>query len=607
MKKRDVETEEKLSMTRELKFKELQDKIDEEEADRIVEEAIQKSKRKNSNNSVTSELEKEIDEIIEVETKKGRKKKKVEVSDEEISELLGETKKEEIVPEKEKTNEEEIKIKKVNIEEDLYLTSSFKPLKKRFKFSKLVKFLLKLIITLGILGAFVYFILFPLYKMIESSKPKAIFDNSLDYVQEQIYTFIDTNMELDEEVFSFETIVDIDSNIKDMEIVTDNSFIMTYGIDAKNKKFENGLYVENKDKVRHGFTYVEHNTSIYSKYSTSDTVMYEGEVEPGDELFTIEEDSTLLTTDEYKYYVDKIVKTLKEVIDEEDLTATREELTVDGFSVDAVRNSLELDKKKLLKLEKEISTILLKDEKFLEIEAVITDTSLEEVKDNYKTESTYEDDYVLSINIYTTKGYQFVGFDIEENGFRNIYFYTLENKFEAHLNLSEDEECLTGGDCVADARIVIDLIGTTKGNTTKVDIFLNDDDIGSLEVLEFSVNKIDLDYDVILQDIRYEGDFYYEFDKDDKSVEIGASVEFSDEYLRLDFLLTFDTMKDIGLIDKDKVVPYSDKVSKQQVNEFYSVTDKLNMSDSYDLYIEVLSMISTLTEEDETVKEEVNI
>ena len=40
MKKNDVEKEEKLSMTRELKFKELQDKIDEEEADKIVEEAI---------------------------------------------------------------------------------------------------------------------------------------------------------------------------------------------------------------------------------------------------------------------------------------------------------------------------------------------------------------------------------------------------------------------------------------------------------------------------------------------------------------------------------------------------------------------------------------
>ena len=41
-----VENEEKLSMTRELRFKELQEQIDEEETNKIVEEAIAKSRKK---------------------------------------------------------------------------------------------------------------------------------------------------------------------------------------------------------------------------------------------------------------------------------------------------------------------------------------------------------------------------------------------------------------------------------------------------------------------------------------------------------------------------------------------------------------------------------
>ena len=88
MKKIDMEKEEKLSMTRELKFKELQEKIDEEEADKIVEEAIKKSKRKASTKNVTTELEQEIDQLLEVETKKrGGKVKKVEVDNIEEAKL----------------------------------------------------------------------------------------------------------------------------------------------------------------------------------------------------------------------------------------------------------------------------------------------------------------------------------------------------------------------------------------------------------------------------------------------------------------------------------------------------------------------------------------
>ena len=67
--------EEKLSMTRELKFKELQEKIDEEESERIIEEAIKQTKMKDSDNNISSELEQEIDALLEMETKKSKKNK----------------------------------------------------------------------------------------------------------------------------------------------------------------------------------------------------------------------------------------------------------------------------------------------------------------------------------------------------------------------------------------------------------------------------------------------------------------------------------------------------------------------------------------------------
>lgn len=592
MKKIDVEKEEKLSMTRELKFKELQDQIDEEEADKIVEEAIKKSKKKIKKEELTTELEQEIDELLEVETKKrGRQRKKVELEnvEEELSELLDQDKKVEV------KSQDEVKITKVNVEEDLYLTSSFKPLKHRIKAGKVFKFLFKLLFTLGVLGAFVYFVLLPLYKMLEDSKPKAIFDHSLDYVQEQIYTFLDTNVPIDTENFTLETILYVDSNIKDMDAYVDNEFVFTVGYKEKDGLFENGYYVQNKNNVRHGVTYLEKDGVAYTKLTTNDSFLKHGFVEEEEEL----EDTKVISTEDYKYYVSKIVTVLKESIKEDDLVASKEELMIDGFSTQVVRNSLELNKTKLLNIEKEINNKLLKDEKFLKIEAAINDCSLKEVKESYKETSTYEDDYVLSINIYTTKGTKFVGFDIEENGFRNYYFYKYDNKFEAHVNLTDDEECNTGGDCVADARMVIDLVGTTKNNETVVDVLLNSDDIGSLVVTEFNYNTIDFDYNIIIGDIRYQGDVFYEFNKDKKTYDFSFSLEFNDEYVRLSLGIAFDTLVNVGYVDEDNVLDYTDKLSTDEYIDLYKELDKLGMTDSFDIYMDVLDMVDTLTTEEE--------
>ncbi|MBE6145029.1 MAG: hypothetical protein E7171_00245 [Firmicutes bacterium] len=599
MKKIDMEKEEKLSMTRELKFKELQDKIDEEEADKIVEEAIKKSKRKASTKNVTTELEQEIDQLLEVETKKrGRKAKKVEVDniEEELSDLLDEKKKEEVKKETKQVEEkEDVKITKVNTEDDLYLTSSFKPLKTRMKASKIIKFIIKMIFLFAVLGAFVYFVLLPLYKMLEDSKPKAIFDNTLDYVQEQAYAFIDTNIPIDSNDFSVEAILDLDSNIKGMESYVNNDFVFTFGYKEKDNAYENGYYVQNKENVRHGNTFIIKDKFAYTKYTTSDNFIKQGMIEEDIEL----NDTAVVSTDDYKYYINKLISVMKESIKEEDIEATKEELLIDGISVNVVRNSLELNKDEAIKLEKEMYAKLLKDEKFLKIEAAMFESTLEEVKKTYEEEPTYDDDYVISYNIYTTKGTKFVGFDIEEKGFRNFYFYKYENKFEAHMNLSEDSECSTGGDCVENARTVIDLIGTTKNNQTKVDVFYNDEDIGSLEVTEFNLNKIDFDYNIILGDIRYQGDVLYEFNKDKKEYEFSFALEFDDEYLRLSFKFAYDVLDNIGYIDDTKVIDYTEKVELQEETNLYKELSKLDMDDAFEIYEEIVDMIFISTEDEE--------
>jgi hypothetical protein len=594
MKKIDVEKEEKLSMTRELKFKELQDRIDEEESEKMIEEAIKKSKKKVSREDLTSELEQEIDELLEVENKKRGRRKKVEVDTVDEIDLLLDKK----VKKHSKEESTDVKVTKVGTEEDLYLTSSFKPLKKRMKAGKIFKFLFKLIFTLALFGAFIYFVLLPLYKMLEDSKPKAIFDNTIDFIHKQAEAFVDTNIPIDSENFTIEAILDLDSNIKGVEEFVNNDYVFTFGYNEEKNLVENGYYVQNNDKLRHGVTYFEKNNYFYSKLTTNDSYLNYGLVEESEE--EVVDAVELISTEEYKYYVSKLFDVLKKSISEEDLVAKKEELVIDGITIDVVRNSLELDKKQVIKIYDYMCSEFLKDEKFLKIESIISESTIEEVKESYKEELVLEDDYVISFNIYTTKGTKFVGIDIEENGFRNFYFYKYDNKFEAHANLSQDSECTTGGDCVADSRFVIDLIGTTKGNETKVDIFLNEEDIGSLEVSEFNLNKIDFDYNIILGDIRYQGDVLYEFDKENKKYTIGFSLEFNDEYVKFTVDLAFDSLKNIGYIDDTKVLDYTDKLSYQEDVVFYQELEKYGMKNAYDTYMGIIDMIDTLTETGET-------
>ena len=576
-----IETEEKLSMTRELRFKELQEKIDDEETNKIVEEAIAKSKKKVNEQIIPMELEKEIDELLELESKKQNRRKKV---------LLEDMEDEKVGLLNDRNSEEDITITKVSVDDELYLTSSFKPFRKRIKTSKVVKFFFKLLFIIALLGSFIYFVVLPLYKMLEDSRPESVFDHTLDYLQEQANLFLDSNIPIDSENYSLEAIFDIDSNVKDLKSYVDNDFVFNLGYSSKDNLFKRGYYVQNKEKVKHGITYIEKDNYLYTKMTTNDNYLKHGLVE--DKRFLI--DDKLVNRDDYKYYIDKLIKVLKESINEEDLVANKEELEIDGITIDVVRNSLELNKEQLLKLEKEIKSKLLKDEYFLKVGSVILNCSLDDIKKSYSEESNYEEDYVLSFNIYTTKGTKFVGFDIEENGFRNYYFYKYENKFEAHVNLSANNFCIDEKDCMNSSRTVIDFIGTTKNDKTKVDVFLNDNDIGSLNVFDFNSDRVDFDYNIVLSDIKYQGDVLLEYNKGKKKYDVNFSLKFKDDYVKIVGNVLFDSFTGVADIDSDKVLDFNSTLSTQENLEFYSELDKLLMKDSYNIYIENINMIETL-------------
>lgn len=583
-KRKNVESEEKLSMTRELKFKDLQDKIDEEEADRIVNEAIKKSKSK-PKKKIDDTFERELDELLEKEAKKVKKKKESKHEKMSVVDL-----------------NDEVKVKKVDLEDDLYLTTSFKPFRKRFKLSKLLKFLFKTLFLLALLVAFAYFVILPLFNMLNDSKPKVIFDKSLDYIQESVNNFFGGDVS-NIDKFSYKFSFNVDGNMEEISNVIDSDFVFAGAVDAKRQAFDASFFVNSKD-TNYGYSILEREGTNYINFSTSDVYIKDffenSDSSLIEKYFESLDDMSRASSSEYKYYVDKIVKTLKKLITDEDLIATKEEITIDGVTSNVVRNSLKLDKKRIEKLERDISKILIKDKKFLEIEAKISETSIDEVEKSYNEFEQYDDDYLLTFNIYTVKGNKFAGFDIEENGFRNIYYYNIDNKLELHLNLSSTEECRNGGDCAEADRMILDFVGTKKEGEIIVDLLFNNEDVGSLIFNEFSEEKIDFDYKLIIADIMYEGNIYIKINEKEEKIELGFSFELDDEQIVVNVLYDFNTGGDVIDFDTSKALEMSTDVLQKEVDVFNYKLKVDGVLDKYTFYQYIIAFIGSMGTETET-------
>lgn len=566
------DNEVKLSMTRELKFKELHESV---EDDVIVDENasdISLNEIKNDESVINEEKITEdntVSEPVNIEK----------INEEDEFDLLDKKKKK----------------KKEKINDELYLTSSFKPFRKRIGLGKVFKILFILILFGGAIAALTFFLIIPIYKKFVLSTPKAIFDTSITYIGEQLKTLNDY-YSIDTDVLDLETVIGIDMDNEDGSSFMNNKIGFRLAYDPKSDKSETMYFLQNDNGEKYGYSHISDGDNLYYKFSTSETYLKSDEAEYQIDYSAfnkiLEKD---LTKKDFTYYVDSNVKLLKDIITEDMLVSERDEIEIDGNGLAVVKNSLKLDKENLELIEKKYNEGILDDDKLLKIEALLFDMTLDEVKDNHGETTNYEKDYSMTINIYTVKGNKFVGFDVEINGFRTIYYYVNENgNFEAHFNVSLDEECLTGGDCLLKNQIIIDMVGTKKDDFDEVEIYLNDEDIGTLKVREFGYELIDFDYRVIVSDVVLEGTIKLDFDKKENEMNIDFSYEFNEQYSSFDVMIKLYDDSDIGNVNQEKVVLYTDKLYEEEFELFTNQLSEKNMLEDFDI------LLSMFGESDET-------
>lgn len=558
------QSEEKLSMTRELKFKELQDNIDNEDVVAPMKTRVEVRKEKELK---TMELSNTLNEVKALE-----ETGKVEIDKETISdkEVMGG-----------KTSND-----------DLYLTASFKPFKKRFRMKKVFKVLFSMIFVTLLVVLVTYFVGIPLYNKYLNSKPKAIFENTIDYIAAEVYNVIDSNYYEQQDYSFFELNFMFDTNSEEFKDYS--GMYLGTRVQTEGDNFEELIYV--KDSVtseEYGLKLINKDGIEYSKFSHSDKYFkYDIEEDSNDSL-VIEENDELsflsLTKEEYKYLIEKERDAYKVILDNEYISYEADEIEIDGKSLDVVKNSFTIDEKNYEVIVKKFNEILLDDDKYLEIYAKFVGTNVSDVKEEYFSDDIeVEEDYTLTYNIYTVSGNKVVGIDVEENGFRIVYLYFNENYFDLHLNLTNDEDCLEGKDCALENSMVIDLTGTKKKDYTEVVVKYNDSKVATLDVRSFNFDKIDLDYEIDYMDTSLEGSLLLNMDTEKQAYSIELETQDDVEYIKAVMNLKLGQNGKVETIPEENIVAYSEKALDADFDELYLILEEKGLLVSYDMWLTLM-------------------
>lgn len=539
----EEQKEKDLSLTRELKFSALQERLDKDSEDQ--------------------------EEILSAEERIALAKKRLEAEQKEkldassdFSNLL--------VPEQKNKNDD-----------DIYITKTLKPV-------KLPRKIFKIVFKLAFFCVFVFLLYFGTKNYLIPEVQKRFFATPLNIFEKNLEGLIDYVEKLDEfdyqDVFKVETDIKINSNIDGFAELKDYNFLTTTYYGKENNLFAN-QYTIAKDDASFSYTIYEKNNNMYDHFSTSSNIYNHGEItELVDESFQ-NRLANAYYSDFPKKLILKELNLLKDELMEENITSTDDELTFNDITMSVKRISFTLEGKKLDEFLKKNEEELLKDDLInsyidsfnIGDEADVTSNPIEEIIDEL-----INDLDSLSINLYTDEKNKFVGVDIEENGFRTFHYYTDQaNLFSIYLNLGdtnakEDSENST-----------IELVGRKKSTTSSVDVLYNTKEIGSLVISAFTPEKISLTYEVYVDDIKFSGDLLIYNDHENRNIEFSVrslgnflNITTKDKYSKQEKIEDFDNFKTTNYLEE----PYTNESST-----FLNALREKNMLDAFNAYLYFLS------------------
>ena len=541
--------ENKLSMTRELKFKEIQDFIDNGE---VEEKEIDKVELDEKFQTFISENGSSVDLPL--------------VFDDDV---------EDTIDEENKKNE------------DIYLTSSFKPLKSRIKVSKFFKFLFSLLFICTILCAFVYYICFPLYKKIMGSKPEMVFENTIKYVFSEIEHVYGDNI-IDSDIYYSDIKLLLNSNIDGLSQYKNVTLGYKYGVDNKLNKSSNYIYVGDNTNY-YGINYLKYENDKYTKYSNSQNYLKVNVSNQNyfyNDLSNIINDMSVVTKEEFIYSLQKEKNILLSLIEKDLISASNDELEIGNETLKVIRNSYKLEGYELKQKIKKIREEILADDKLITIlQKYNSSLKYDFIQSQLKSlEDNVSKDDKLVFNLYTINGNKLVGFDIEYNGFVNYYFYYNKDNLEAHFNFSKKRECSDGKECVLTDKKVIDLSGNKSANQFLLIVDYNDKKILELSVSELNFNKMDFDYKLFFDNKKIFGDVFFLLNPAEKNYNLNVTYNHENENINININLDRGVDFSFDSILEENVLENNQSNISKEYNDFIIITDEIGLTESFNFW-----------------------
>lgn len=443
----------------------------------------------------------------------------------------------------------ELKRERKKREEELYLTTSLKPLRKRLTLKKSVKRVLRVILLAVVLFSFCHFIALPLYHKYLDSRPKAIIDNSIDYVFDNIETYLNLSDD------------DLSLNITNSE----DGVVYGYALASNGNEYVDNLYML-EDENNYGITKVIKKDGSYEFVNNSSKYV---ELSNNNKTFNLRNIySNFNYSKEDMIYLIKTKKEMvKAIIKDEYIKSNRQDLEVNGKSMKVRKNSLQLDKKNSKTFYEDYIKEVTSNSKYLGIVSKAKGISEEEYK-AFLEKELLNDLKEISFNIYTINGDEFVGFDYEVNGFRQIYYYNVKDKMIFYISLEE-------------GKYTFNINGIKKKDVVEATVKCNEKLLGDITIRSNTLEKIDFDYKLNINGKNSNGSLLYELDKEQKTATIKITNNNSEKSVNANGTINYkrSNLLDYDLEDKKKVSAedYNDELNDLKSSIKYNRLD-------YELY-----------------------
>lgn len=453
------------------------------------------------------------------------------------------------------------------------------PPKKKKNKPLIITIVLVILIGLAALG---YFVIYPFVVNKFFSDPKKVYET----VIKTAFNELSSNAT---EVIHSKAIYDLqfsfDSNIPNLESYGGYTYGINFGVDPTNEAVQSGFMIsDNKVGTSTAQTYYSYlkDGKKYLKYSTNRNLIYAGEanLEELDSLFNMFSFSDILETakntngEDTAYLINKFADLLVGSLDESKLSKEEASIKVNGKTLKVFNNKYQINQATAEATAKHIVNGFAEDDKSLEIIATLLDMETSTLKEKLKSisedneaseEDEEENDTVITFSIYTTMGIKpsVVGYGVKtsEND-STIHFYNTEDYFEFKLySVEKDTETNK------EIENTFDVIGKTANGKTNVSVNLNDKEIMTLKVKEWSDTAKDVDYTLMIDDeSAITGSIKYTKDLTDDKLKnsFEFSLEMGEQIVTVIVDFSVDWKKEVSYIVTNNAVTLSDDQIAEQ-------------------------------------------